>query len=669
MRQLKSLDRTELLLIGGLALFVFCSAFFQVSDVDVGYHMRTAQHILAGNGIPTKNTFSYTAPNEPWLLHQWLGTIIFYAPYRLGGVGLLIAFKALVATGLMFLVWGAGRQLSGPCSIWPWVTITIGTLIARVRFFERSDLFSAFFCALVLFLDQRFDRNRRWQWLGLPLLMALWANIHAGVIYGVALLCAISAGEWFSWLWHFVRRPASEIEPEVISNQKSFGELCVRPLGILLSVLAALMTVQIINPIGARVLWFPISQFRSPFWRSAILEYQAPAWSSNRLFYVTLGAAVLLQLIGWRRVRPKLLFPSLLFGYLACTSQRSMLFFVIAAMPHLALLLKEATASVDFRSTRPRLALPIAWLAIVLLMFLQNPVFVFGAGFYHPYYPLEVYNFVRAEVPPQNLFNEMRYGGSMLWWLYPQFKPFIDGRGDAFSEAFWKTEYLPVISSRPGSQEILKKYNVTGALLPVYEDQTLPPLAKTLHADKDWALVAFNDNTLLFLRRTTANQEVIARHEFRLIWPGDSSLAALDAPDTRAQATAEAKRAFDFSSDSPFARTALARAYFVNEQFAPAALILRTFASQKDAGVNYLRDFGYSLFRLGQYREADHVFARMVRKKLLPGFAGYMRHFIALEEGRPRDAREFLAKAVEAEPGNAEYRAALNRLGHRPSVE
>jgi pentatricopeptide repeat protein len=316
---------------------------------------------------------------------------------------------------------------------------------------------------------------------------------------------------------------------------------------------------------------------------------------------------------------------------------------------------------------RLRLLLPGVWLAIVLLLFLQNSVFVFGAGFYHPYYPLEVYDFIRAEVPSQNLFNEMRYGGSMLWWLYPRFKPFIDGRGDAFSEQFWKTEYLPVISSRPESQEILAKYNVTGALLPVYEDRTLPPLARTLHADKDWALVAFNDHTLFFLRRTAANEGVIARREFRLIWPGDSSLAAMDAPGTRAQATAEAKRAFEFSSDSPFARTAVARAYFVNEQFAPAAVILREFASQKDAGVNYLRDFGYALFRLGQYREADKVFARMVRRNLLPGFAGYMRHFIALEEGRSADARRFLGEAIKAEPGNREYREALSHLASRPS--
>src|SRR5215469_859854 len=109
---MKSVNRTEILLVAAFAIFAFFSAFFHVSDVDVGYHMRTAEHILAGNGIPRTNTFSCTTPGEPRLLHQWLGTLIFYAPYRLGGVTLLIIFKAGVATTLMLLIWGAGHFLT-----------------------------------------------------------------------------------------------------------------------------------------------------------------------------------------------------------------------------------------------------------------------------------------------------------------------------------------------------------------------------------------------------------------------------------------------------------------------------------------------------------------------------------------------------------------------------
>jgi pentatricopeptide repeat protein len=174
--------------------------------------------------------------------------------------------------------------------------------------------------------------------------------------------------------------------------------------------------------------------------------------------------------------------------------------------------------------------------------------------------------------------------------------------------------------------------------------------------------VAFNDQTLLFLQRTEVNRDAIARHEFRQIWPEDWSFAGLDSPDTRVQATAEARRAFALSPDSVFAQTAMARTYMVNDQYASAAVMLRKFASDKQASANYLRDFGYALFRTGNTQEADQVFERMIHKNLLPGFAWYMRSFIASQEGRPTAARQFLSEAIKAEPANAAYREAFNGL-------
>src|SRR3974390_2267659 len=69
--------RTRPLALFGLMLFVFLSAFFQLSDAYFGYHLRTAAHILAVSWIPTTNTFSSTIPQSPWMLQQWLGTIFF----------------------------------------------------------------------------------------------------------------------------------------------------------------------------------------------------------------------------------------------------------------------------------------------------------------------------------------------------------------------------------------------------------------------------------------------------------------------------------------------------------------------------------------------------------------------------------------------------------------
>jgi hypothetical protein len=661
---LKSLNRTEWLLPVGLAIFGFLSAYFHVSDVDVGYHMRTAEHILEGNGIPTTNTFSQTTPDQPWLLHQWLGALIFYLPYHAGGVHLLILCKALIVAVLVLLVWAAARRWSGCHSFWPLWTVTLGVMIARSRFFERPDLFSALFCAALVLLDSRWDRDRRWQWLGMPLLMMVWANVHAGVIYGMALLGAWIAGEWIA---QAVRAISESRRGDITFIAATLGQtarpLAIRPLGFLLALAAAVASVQLINPNGAKVLWFPVAQFGSDFWQSIILEYRPPSWDAHRLFYLTLAGMGILQVLTFRRVEPRLLIASAGMAYLACTAQRSILFFVVVAMPHAASMLELALAGTrDRLRLCHRVLLPITWCGLVFFGFLADRTMVFGPGYFRPYYPLEIYRFLSEKVPSQNLFNEMRYGGSMLWWLHPQFKPFIDGRGDAYSIEFWESDYLPVIDVQPEWPAILARHDIRGVLLPIPMDRRVPRLAAALRNSPDWALVAFNDYTLLFLKRTNPNEELIARHEFRVIWPGDWSFAALDDPNLREAAAMEARRAVEFSPDCVYALTALARAFFVQERYDQAASLLEVLVNEFEVGENYFRDYGFALFQLERLDEADRVFNGMIRRQMLTGFASYMRYHIAIRQNRPGDARQHLSEAVRADPTNEEYRAAVQLM-------
>lgn len=661
--------RIRWLLLAGLGLFLFIAGFFHVSDVDVGYHMRTAEHILSGNGIPTTNTFAHTTPDQPWLLHQWLGTLIFYIPYCLFGVTGLVAFKALIGAVTMLLVWYAASRLAGPGSLWPYWAVTLGVMVARVRFFERSDLLSALFCALLFLLDDRYRSSRRWQWLGLPLLVAFWANVHAGVIYGIVLLAAWWGSECVTWILQRLQAPALSKLQDSANPAITVQALCVRPVGILLAAALSCLTVQLFNPNGCQVLLFPIAQFRSSFWQTIIVEYQAPTWTGFKLFYLTLAGMILLQIVALRRLNLRLLFGTAAFGYLACTSQRSMLFFCIPAIPHAAFLLERVLpSSIVLQSVTRVLLLPLVWLALAAFVILPNPSFRFGPGFYAPYYPMEIYSFMDREVAPQRFFNDMRYGGSMLWWLYPRFKPFIDGRGDAYSETFWKTEYWPVLDAASGWQDVLRKYDVHGVLLAVSESRVFPGLAFALHNDQAWALVAFNDDTLLFLERTPVNHTVISRHEFRYLWPGDRTLFALNDPVTRGQAMSEARRALVCSPDSQFARTAAARACFLNEAFGEASRLLGLVVRESIVNETYLRDYGYALFRSGQLAAADRVFARMIRDRQMPAFACYMRHFIALSQNRPAKARVALQRAIDAEPGNATYREAMKDLDLLPPI-
>jgi len=640
-------SRTLRLLWFAFALFAFTCAFFHVSDADVGYHIRTGEHILATGRIPDRNTFSFAIPDHPWTLQQWWPATMYSIVWSQGGLGALITFKALLAAAIMLVVLAAARREANPGSLWPFWVLTVAVLVARVRFFERPDLITALLFALLLLMDARKERERGWQWLGVPLLIAFWANTHAGYIYGFVLLCCWSAAEWLEWVWRG-RRGRPRIE---------FRELFIRPAGIVLAVAASVVATQVINPSGARVLWVPIEQFLDPFWRSVILEYHPPKWESAKLFYLSVAALAVLQLVSWQRVKLRFVVPTLVFGYLACATQRSMLVFVLAAAPHAAFLLDRlATVRGDFLRWAQQALLAPAWLALALVA-TADRTHPFGVGLHPAFYPMSVYRFMDAEVSPQRVFNEMRFGGSMLWWLWPKFPPFIDGRGDAYPTEFWRREYHPILYAETGWQELLRKHDARAVLLPIVKPREVPTMAKALRADPGWALVAFNDHALLFLERTATNRAVISKHEFRLLWPGDWNFANIT-PDTAATAKAEAERARGFEPDSLLAQTALARAALVGGDFETAAKRLAVLTRRPGSGENYWRDYGYALFRLGRLDEAERAFAHMTQRGLAPGFAWFMRHHLALQRRDVPEADRCLTRALEAEPQNTEFKAA-----------
>ncbi|HOX25188.1 MAG TPA: tetratricopeptide repeat protein [Candidatus Krumholzibacteria bacterium] len=64
----------------GLAL-----AWHSTSDLDLPLHDRAGRDILAGGGIPRSNQYSFTAPDHPWVDHEWGFQIAVAAAGRVAG--------------------------------------------------------------------------------------------------------------------------------------------------------------------------------------------------------------------------------------------------------------------------------------------------------------------------------------------------------------------------------------------------------------------------------------------------------------------------------------------------------------------------------------------------------------------------------------------------------
>jgi hypothetical protein len=517
-------------------------------------------------------------------------------------------------------------------------------------------MFSALMLAILLWSIRRFKGNKWWQWLFLPMFMTIWANLYAGVLDGFVLLGVFCASWWIELaVWRVLNRRV-----EVAGTWRDAAGFS---LAIGASFVTAFASVWAINPNGYDVLLYPINFLVEPFWRSLIGELQPPCGTDVKMLLAYTLFMAFAQIIGWKRFRSELFLATIVFGYLAWHSQRAVLMFAVVSAPYLARLAGSISIGQRWFSRRSSLcAIAVVWVLIFSLAVLPNQTYRMGVGLYRPYYPMGVYSFMKDHVPRQNVFNDMMYGGGILWFLYPEFKPFIDGRSEAYSMGFWKDEYQAVSIGLPYWRTVFNKYSVSAALVRnINEPSGGKSLALRLHGDPSWALVAFDDNALLFLEKTEQNISVIRKYEYRLLWPMDTGVTGITGENAK-EAIAEAVRAVEWDPGGRFARTCLARAYMVAGDYARSSGVYESLVKERGAGAGYWRDYAYCLFMAGRTTEAEDVAERVVRMGVDPASGWYVLHLVAARRGDKVLARKYIDKVIEKCPNEPLYRSVRDRL-------
>ncbi|MFC1462607.1 tetratricopeptide repeat protein [Verrucomicrobiota bacterium] len=637
-------------LVIGLAVFAFQCGFFHISCVDTGFHIQTGALMLRTGRIASQNTFSWISPDSPWHLHQWGPATLYYIVFAAWGLTALIAFKALLAAAIFIVTWLTARREAPDNPYLPFWTVTGGLIAARCRFFVRPLMFSALLLALLIYIHRRFRGSRRWEWIGLPVLMTIWSNTHAGVLYGFAFLGAVAAAPWLTVL-------IPRLRPKV-----SMNNLFQLPIGIAISLAASAISLQLINPLGVMAVLRSILYAMDPFWRDAAVELGPPTGIGMLIVAGTVVAVLILQATRIRKIDLSFFLPFAGFAFLALRSQRALLTFTIVTIPYLTGLLAAARLPSPRRGAAMNACgLVVAWVAVFACLILPDKLFLYGPGLFRNFYPMSVFRFMNRNVERQNIYNEMVHGGPILWWLYPEFRPFIDSRGDAYTTEFWRDTYYMIRDAKPGWQQYFSQHGIGVAL--VADMHGHAPLADQLYDDADWALVSFEDHARLFVKRTPENMPVVTKHEYNELRPHDRSLAWINNGNAPA-VIAEAARAVAADPEGITARTALARAHMMAGNHGDAVPVYEDLlADMEDAAGNYWRDYGYCLFVSGDHNKASEVYTHMINAEIEPAFAWYMRHFLALKRDDPAEARKCLEKAVQLAPDETIYTSALARLG------
>lgn len=500
-----------------LALAFVC-LLLPLQNPDLWWHLSAGRWILEHRALPRADFLSHTRFAVPWVDFEWLTQAVYYLVHRAAGFQGLLALRVVLLSGAL-AAGGAAVALHG----WGRGPVCAAVLVLAAALMPVSDLrpdnFSLLFFALLLLAleARRLDRLRYSPvfWLGVAALFALWANLHLALLYGLILAGAYMVGE------------IAQAGLPVVYGRGKWGNLSrARDY---LGVVALGTAAGFLNPYSSKL----IGVLREHHDALALLQEFICEWQSPDVTQMSFWPywALLLAVFGsvlrhWWLTRSTPLGPLialLYFGLASGSHQRHLSYLSLTAMPLLAMTLPPRSS--------------IAWcgglLAGAHVLFLAAP-HTLAAG-----KPLIAERASRlaafleeekAALGGRRLYNQWGDGGYLGYRLAPDHKVFFDGRY-IFHDLLFQTKEA---FYRPGLwKEHFDKHGVELALMRrllshASQDKVgrfvVPrPYWVKYMPEQTWALVYWDEDDMIFARRSAVDAAWIKRHEWRWVRPDDDA--------------------------------------------------------------------------------------------------------------------------------------------------
>lgn len=536
---------------------VFIHFLGPITDIDFPFHLKTGEYIVQHREIPEDDPFTFYGQGmvddrERFMLAQyWLSQVVFYGLFTSFGPAGVIVMRAAVFTLFLFIAWHAQRRRGAFVPLFI-IALLVTTLIPFRL--DRPQLFSFLGAIILVACIERFrhDQNRLVPLMAVPPLMLLWANLHGGFIFGIAILIGYALAETLKYFLNKAR-------PGLPIGRHLPG----RPLLTLLSALLLGVLFSYINPVTSGQLVATIESYTTTKWLySGVREYMSPledtrfpyrALLSNASFWVLFGfltILLLLSVVRQRSIDLTVLGLFLMSSVAALTSMRYIPFFIAVALPLSGAWRFFPDNYLSQRASRLRLFYPAVFLLVIAVTGLG--IYMYRSSFYiqyHRFYPARAAEFLLKHRIGGNMFNSSNKGSFLIWKLYPHYKVFHDTRHinlnatvDGTSISHARTGYYQPIDVALGEAlsalvpPELGKIDVTSPqAAPVSSDVTplwkslldrhridlivheatndynrsMFPLTLRLLKDDDWALVYLDGNMLIFVRNAPKYAEFI----------------------------------------------------------------------------------------------------------------------------------------------------------------
>ncbi len=465
----RSLQRAQVLVLAALFSVpaLMCLHTANVTDADVWWHMRTGQWILEHRAIPQTDPFSSFGAGKPWAAYSWLFDLLVLQFFQRLGLAGLVAYSTGMVVGVTVVLHRLIRRLQANFSIAVLLTFAASFCLSRL-YTPRSWWFTILFFALELdFLMQARKTGKMRELLWLPVIFALWANLHIQFIDGLVLLAIALAEAVLARWWTGIQTQLR--------------------LAWLIGVSAACLLATLANPYGWSIYKVAFGLASQSGVLSKVSELGAIPFRNLADFGVLLFAMAAAAVLA--RARRFALFETALLAFAVLVSFRSVRDVWVMMVAASAILASGLAGDQKNRLLLKASAAPFVALLGGLVVFLgvraQQVDNVHLRAQLAQVMPVRAVQEVKEKGLGGPLFNDYNWGGYLIWDL--RLPVSIDERqnvyGDALIDRSVATWYaMPDWASDPN----LRKANLV--IGPVKE-----PLTQVLRMDPRFELV-FEDN-------------------------------------------------------------------------------------------------------------------------------------------------------------------------------
>ena len=433
LRQSLKAPRMESLFMAAVVLFGFRVGARPIGDNSAFTHLRTGIDMARTGAIPRSDPYSFTAFGEPWVVQSWLPEWTYGWAYRLGdGFRLVVLEQAVLVAVLAWLVVRLARAGSPLRTALAGVT-AVG--VGSALWTPRPLLFGLICMALTVTIVERRQRA----WLLVPVVW-LWVNSHGSFPLGLAWLGARAFGEGLDW--------------------RAWPRETWRYVGGF----AAGLLVSLANPLGVKLLAFPLTLGEKSAAFRNIVEWRSPDFSRGGGYFTLAFLAVALLLLFRARLSWRDTVPVVAFTAASLLAARNLGPLAIVLAPALGRALRrseQAPEGVSRSEGNPRMnravlaTIAAAFVVFGALIFTTDPLDTIG-------YPVRSVTWLEEQqllAEPHHVAHQDFVGNYIALRYGDKARVFIDDRFDMYPLAVSR-DYDTLLAARAGLMDVIERRQV-----------------------------------------------------------------------------------------------------------------------------------------------------------------------------------------------------------------